>query len=360
MSNSARHTPQDEGCFVRRSVRKSKISMLLVWDLCYVVIRTHRVLCMYNGGDAAVKGGGICMTMLELLEQDKSFLLTQLKEAGTPDKAEPILRKELDKLLAQKNEENQEERTRSAAARMVQTAELMLPLADSTGETRIWERADGSEEKEKERKIQVPGAVLLTLGLVLTAALLVLLGLETAGNDVLQASVQMPVYVLLALCAALFCFLGGVNLLSLPGEVKKEFMTEKRLDAEKIYRCLQAAMVWIEQNLKEEEAQARFEAQIAENAGEDGPLDEEEMALLAELTEGLYSQDGAYALEKLQSVKYYLHKRNVELAEYTEDTASWFDRLPGKRTFLLRPALVKDGQLIKKGLVCLAQEKDTP
>ena len=46
------------------------------------------------------------MTMLEMLEQDKPLLLSQLKDAGTPDKAEPILRKELDKLLAQKNEEN--------------------------------------------------------------------------------------------------------------------------------------------------------------------------------------------------------------------------------------------------------------
>gem|GEM_PF-520082 len=298
------------------------------------------------------------MTMLEMLEQDKPLLLSQLKDAGTPDKAEPILRKELDKLLAQKNEENQEERTRSAAARMVQTAELMLPLADSTGETRIWERADGTGEADRKRKVQVAGAVLCTLGVVITVALLVLLGLETGGKELLTDSLRMPVYVLLALSAALFCFLGGVNLLSLPGEVKKEYMTEKRLDAEKIYRCLQAAIVSIDQNLKEEEAQARFEAQIAENQGEEGPLDEEEMALLSELTEGLYSKDGEYALEKLQSVRYYLHKRNVELVEYTEDTASWFDRLPAKRTFLLRPALVKDGQLIKKGLVCLAQETE--
>ena len=48
----------------------------------------------------------------------------------------------------------------------------------------------------------------------------------------------------------------------------------------------------------------------------------------------------------------------TEILDYSPEQAAFFDRLPAKRTFLVRPALVKDGMAIKKGLVCMAQEEE--
>ena len=49
-------------------------------------------------------------------------------------------------------------------------------------------------------------------------------------------------------------------------------------------------------------------------------------------------------------VKFFLHARGIEAVDYTDEHRNWFDRMPGKKNETLRPALVMDDVLLKKGL----------
>ena len=55
-------------------------------------------------------------------------------------------------------------------------------------------------------------------------------------------------------------------------------------------------------------------------------------------------------LDKLADVKYYLHRHDIEAVDYSEKTESYFDVMPSSRPGTLRPALVRNGKLLKKGL----------
>ena len=53
-------------------------------------------------------------------------------------------------------------------------------------------------------------------------------------------------------------------------------------------------------------------------------------------------------------VRYYLHRKQVETVEFGGGKREWFELLPGKQDVTLRPALVRDGVLIRKGLAVTA------
>ena len=79
------------------------------------------------------------MKFVELLERDKQNLLTELAASKAAEKAVRVLENELDKLLMTYNEQADSERERDAAAYMMQSVRLSLPLIDSVGETKVWE-----------------------------------------------------------------------------------------------------------------------------------------------------------------------------------------------------------------------------
>ena len=63
-----------------------------------------------------------------------------------------------------------------------------------------------------------------------------------------------------------------------------------------------------------------------------------------------YSGDPEFALEKIDEIKYYLHKQQIETVDYSEATKQYFDLMPGIKSGTIRPALVADGKVLKKGL----------
>ena len=53
-------------------------------------------------------------------------------------------------------------------------------------------------------------------------------------------------------------------------------------------------------------------------------------------------------------IRYYLHRKQVQTVELGGGKREWFELLPGKQEMTLRPALVRDGTLIRKGLAVTA------
>ena len=104
-------------------------------------------------------------------------------------------------------------------------------------------------------------------------------------------------------------------------------------------------------SLKEdEEIRAAGEAQAGEN-----PLSEEEIELFSLVLEKAYTSRDPDARETAGAVRFYLHGRGIEAEDFTGENAQMFEVLPAVRTGTIRPALMRGGKLIRKGLASRAE-----
>ena len=283
------------------------------------------------------------MKMLDYLEQDKDHLLTELAKAAVPEKAAHVLENEMDKILLRYNDQCDNERERDAAAYMMQAVRLATPLVDSVGETKVWERETTAGGAKK----TLPAIILIIIAVAL-CALAIIPDITISATTGLQTS-ETSRYIFGAVgvaIAALAGFIFGKPVKS--GD--KEQTVEVRIDSAKTYRNLRTAILSVDQSLEEVQAAERWAKR--EKAGEiDGkPASSAEIDLFSDLLAASYSKDSEYALEKIEDVKYFLHKQQIDVVDYSQDTKQYFDLMPGKQPGTIRPALVADGKLLKKGL----------
>ena len=288
--------------------------------------------------------------MTDLLEKDRENILTSITQAGTAAKAVTILENETDKLLLKFNDQCDSDREREAAAHMMQAVRLSVPMIDSAGKTKVWERGSDDSAKKEKGKVSIP-FVLLTIASVLLVAYglvpLVVASLINAGE---QYRTQLIVRCCFVIGGMIMGFFAGAMQRKKEKQAAKEHQVEIRPDADKIFRNYRAAIYSVDQSLEEISAAERWSKR--EKAGEiDGrKATTPEIELFSDLMAASYSGDPEYALEKIEEIKYYLHRQQIEVVDYSEATAQYFDLMPGNRAGTIRPALVADGQILKKGL----------
>lgn len=289
------------------------------------------------------------MKLTELLEKDKDHLLTEIAAAGTAEKAVPVLEKEIDKLLLKHNDAAGSDAERNSAAHMMQTVRLSLPFIDSLGSTKVFEKGAG-EDKPK-RKASIAGVLLVIAGIILLVygllplVMLAMNNVDSTGarNDLITRGVAI-------LMGAAALYLSG-SMQGRPGAVKKkEYHVEQRVDADKIYRNFRTVLVSVDQSLDEVRLTER--QALREQAGkiEGRDASPAEIELFSDLLAASYSGDPEFALEKIAGIKYYLHRQQIEVVDYSEENARYFDLMPGASAGTIRPALIADGSLLKKGL----------
>ncbi len=285
------------------------------------------------------------MKMIELLEKDKETLLTELAASGKAEKAVTVLENELDRLLLTYNEQCSGERERNAAAYMTQAIRLSLPLIDTAGETKIWETAQAKERKGR------PGFAVILLvaaGVILCGIALVPLitGLADAGQD--PAFLRTLGLTLGGLAAALIAGL----LAGRPGRKPKQPTRHAQTlpDPEKIYRSFRNAILSVDQSLDEIRSLERWAKREEAGLIEGREISSSELDLFSDLLEAANSQDPEYALEKIEAIRYYLHRQQIEVVDYSPENARYFDMMPGQYAGTIRPALVADGNLLRKGM----------
>ena len=290
------------------------------------------------------------MKMTDLLEKDRENILTSITQAGTAAKAVTILENETDKLLLKFNDQCDSDREREAAAHMMQAVRLSVPMIDSAGKTKVWERGSDDSAKKEKGKVSIP-FVLLTIASVLLVAYglvpLVVASLINAGE---QYRTQLIVRCCFVIGGMIMGFFAGAMQRKKEKQAAKEHQVEIRPDADKIFRNYRAAIYSVDQSLEEISAAERWSKR--EKAGEiDGrKATTPEIELFSDLMAASYSGDPEYALEKIEEIKYYLHRQQIEVVDYSEATAQYFDLMPGNKAGTIRPALVADGQILKKGL----------
>ncbi|MBO4235657.1 MAG: hypothetical protein J5928_04365 [Firmicutes bacterium] len=290
------------------------------------------------------------MKMIDILEKDKDNLLTELTRAGVPERAAGVLETELDKLLLKYNEQASSDRERDAAAYMVKAVRHSLPLVDAVGETKVWEMQEGAKARHKVNPVAL---ILLVAGLICAVLTLIFMNsikfkMGMSVNDLKLA--QPETFLLLATVVCILAFglfrrIGTV----VPKKNRKQ-QVEIKIDADKVYRSIHTAVLSIDQSLEEVQAQDRWAKKEQAGTIEGKAISSGETDLFADLLTAAYSKDGEYALEKIEDLKYYLHKQQIEVMDYGEETKQYFDIMPGTQTGTIRPALVADGKVLKKGL----------
>ncbi len=291
------------------------------------------------------------MKMTDILEKDKSNLITELANAASPEKAVKVLENETDKLLLRYNEQCTSERARNAAAYIMQAVRLSLPLIDTNGNAKVWEHEQQTGKKEKSGSaVSVPAALLIVAGIILCIygmLPLILAGMADSDAVTLRELAVRLIAVFGGLGAGI---VGGILIHKPQVRKKMEQHVEIHVDADKLYRYYRTVILSADQSLEEVSARERWDNR--EQAGNidgraaTGP----ELDLFSDLLAASYSGDPEYALEKIEAIKYYLHKQQIEVVDYSDKTRQYFDLMPGVKSGTIRPAMVADGNLLKKGL----------
>ncbi len=298
------------------------------------------------------------MKMLDILEGGRDRLTEDIRRAKTPGEAVPVIEKEFDRLLFRFNEECSDETVRDAAAAMTEAARMSVQLSDTVGETRIWESLSGtSSGKDDHTGGKLTGAALIAAGFICLALGVLISAMKLPG------SLEGLRWILSAVLAAAggVCILIGGRKNKAASESRASWNREKSspgqrmveisIDPQKTYRILHAIVQVIDKNLDEIRGRAEWENRVQEeNDAGDGALSPEAVILYSDLLEAAYSGDGEYALEKAAQVRHFLHSMQVEVVDCNEETKLWFDHMPSKRSGTIRPALVRSGKVLRKGI----------
>ena len=177
------------------------------------------------------------------------------------------------------------------------------------------------------------------------APYLLVLAALLCGPVVLTVKTQ-PVVAYVCLAAAVLCaFLSGLLWVK-----AGEGQAVSTLDPDGLWHTLARISETMDRKLED------LAALPAENASPDpaetisSPLSPDELALVTELLEALYTDNGDFALQRLKKLRPYLREKGIELLEFESDTEEYFEILPSKQsTATLRPALLYHGDLLMIG-----------
>ncbi len=276
----------------------------------------------------------------KLLEQDKDRVLGRLSSAENQEQAAAVLDEEMGRLLVKAEESASSPKGARSLRRMLLAVRYALPMIDTAGEVRIYERRDFGSGKETGRNttLLAAGAICLLAGIVIL--------LLTAG----------PVMRLLSILGVALAAAGFV-LAVLSGKPKgrsgKKKDPDRQIrvmpDAKGLYHKFSMTLASVDaMALEEENEEAAREEEMEDD---NGPLGAEELRFFGELLELIYAE-GAEGTsgEALASVRYYLHLRGVDLTDYDGTNEVLFDMMPSAVSGTLRPALVSDGKVLARGL----------
>ena len=310
------------------------------------------------------------MTLQTILKENRERLMSAVGGADTASAAR-VLNSELDRMLYTFNDQEENARVREAASSMMQVAKASCSLMDSGGETKIYGRTEYSNAGPAKKKIPVPAVILLIIGLI--GAAVTVTGVQMLAASVAKASADwqssgLPPRSLLAavpLLTAAALFLAGMLLKGGKERAKEKLHAETAVDGSKVYNHLLSMILVmdkciedIRQSVKREEKE-----KLREQAS---GMDRAELELISQLLENAYSRKEAddQADEEISQIRFYLHRKNIDVVDWTAGSGSqgkadrdaaavqsdWFDMMPAYGSGTIRPALVCDGKLLKKGM----------
>ncbi|MBQ7371817.1 MAG: hypothetical protein IJW67_08050 [Blautia sp.] len=315
------------------------------------------------------------MTLQSIYENDRERLISRL---GGVDRQTAIreVQEELDRILMTFNDQEEEEAVREAAGLMLQTARSAVSLLDTDGEAKIYGRTEygaGESEQRKKAKQPVHFWIFLVVGILAS-----LFSLGTAYVRMVQANAgigqQMTVVIGILLAGGML-FLTGKSLRpDRQAEKKEKLHAETTLDPKKVAHQLLSVILTMDKKIEEIRSGLQIRKR-QERTEESRHVDADELELMAQLLEDAYGrrEEDEQAEEMCSQLKFYLHRKHIDVVDYEAVSGSnagkdknrsdrtfrssevsarreWFDMIPAYGGGTIRPALVMEGVLLKKGL----------
>ncbi len=279
------------------------------------------------------------MNTREFLEKDKDRLKNHLSTATGAEEAVRICEDELNRILLQYNEQSPSDTLRRAASSSMMTVRSALPLMSSSGEIRSYERTISASSPKT--GFWMP----LGFGIALCAA---------AGFFLTTAPKSLLAVGLILLIAGIVCvFIGGMRFGKRHGYIpEKEQILEVRPDPDKIYYNLSGLLTVVDQQLEDTQYEELREKELPKASAADGiSVPEEELQLLSGILETAYARiDSPGADTVISNIRFYLHKKGMEVIEYSDETARYFNKMPSSMNGTLRPAILQGNTVVIKGL----------
>ena len=288
-------------------------------------------------------------TLTALFDADRQRLEAALRQDRTLPAALQVLDKALNRLQLQYMEANDDRLLRDAAQAALETMRDALPLLEGVSEARAWKR-EAPAAASKRRIGPAAIAMLAAGGALVLGALMTL----RAANP-------------LTMAACLVCAAAGGGLLVFGGRAlaapprtaapqESDTRTELLVDPEALTHRLRGMLMAADARLERRSSEAQAEAALpaARTPTEAVALSDDPVELLSDLLETAYALKGTPAeddaAEMIAGIRYYLHGQGIEAVDHDAENKAWFELLPSPRPGTMRPALVREGKLVRKGL----------
>ena len=280
------------------------------------------------------------MKTVDLLERDRERLTARLSKADTVEQTRSVLDEELGRIQLMYSESSEDPEMNEEAGYALSALRAAIPLIDSSGEVKTYERTVSSSGEASPILPAAAGAGVCTAGALVLA---------------FSPSVLMPVGLIAVLAGAAVLFLAGIRAGKKHAKPSgTDTIVDVTMDHGKIVRNLSHALAIVDKNLDDAALRMRVEKEADDELQTDVRdfLPDQEMELISGLLASAYgSPDENVSKTVLSDVRYYLHRKGIEVLDYSEENRRMFARMPGKKAATLRPALVKDGKILSKGLV---------
>ena len=284
--------------------------------------------------------------MQALLEKDKERFLQNMAAAKSSNESVRAMEEQLSRLLTEYNEDEESIEVKTNARMLIETLTSSAGLLDCDGESVIWSKSQYRKGISKPKR-SVWFAIFLILGIILLAGAFAVLILLT---DTMPPSNEMMIGLGLSFLAGLFFLFSGLSSAKKKKENREELYAETIPDPQKTYHVLLNAVLTIDKTLNQIRNKEVLEEKKALLEEKD-EFKKEDLNLLSGLLESAYAEpENEYAKEVISQVRYYLHRKKIEVVDYNGENKELFDRMPSQTNSTIRPALLMADTILVKGL----------
>ena len=284
-------------------------------------------------------------TMQALLEKDKEHFLNNMAAAKSSAESVATVEQQLSRILSAYNEKEDSERIRNTAVYLVESLTSTAGFLNCDGESTIWSKSQYRPGINKPKKSGWFVFFLLLGILALAGAAAELIYF----TDSLPPSDEMLIGLGIVAAAAFFLFLSGIFSARKKEENKQELYAETIPDGEKTYHILLNGILTMDRILEQVRNEELLEEKKALMEDKDS-LKKEDIRLLSDLLESAYGENNEYGKQIVSEVKFYLHRKNIDVVDYDGSNRDYFELMPSESAGTIRPALVMAGSVLRKGL----------
>ena len=272
------------------------------------------------------------VTMEQLLKAEEEKIRGEIRADTTidQDKTQSVsrLKETLAQVLLRYNAANSGNQTRQAIADSMTAA-----IQDACG----FLLASTAEKEISKRPLRAGAIISLLCSIICCLSSLLLFGQK----------MSFLIGCILMVLAIFLAFLSGRLWYG-----EREVQVRTGLDDDTVWKTLRKTSATMDRKIDRlcELEDARIQ-EARNSAGETRQkISAEELNLLGDLLEGLYSENGEFSLRQLRKIKPYLQRQGIELEDYAANNAEFFEILPSKKgAATLRPALLEGETLLLAG-----------